>query len=83
MSDKHHQLERDTTKKQPVLGKNAKPFAVQFVFVLFCVFIVVPFIGPYVRPVTDKAVNSALDLACSIGWCTPEAAARLNVTKPQ
>lgn len=71
-------------KREPFFGQNAKPWLIQMAFVVFCIAVLLPFAITYLKPQTDSIVNSIFDVACStIGWCTPEAAARLLASEHQ
>lgn len=69
--------------REPFFGKNAKPFAIQYVVVILMVILVAPIIKPYIGAVTKPLVQSVLDTFCSIGLCTPEAAQRQRESAPQ
>lgn len=78
------ELDPRPKEKQPFFGANAKPFFIQMALVLFCVLVIVPFARPYFEPSIRAGVESLFNGACSsIGWCTPEAAARLNASEHQ
>lgn len=62
--------------REPFLGPNAKAFAIQFVFVLVCLFVIVPLLAPSLRPYSDRMVERGFDALCTIGLCTPEASER-------
>lgn len=67
-------------KREPFFGQNAKPWIIQFAFVIFCIIVVVPWIGGYMDEYAKPWFNAGFDAICSTtGWCTPEAADRLNV----
>lgn len=67
-------------KREPFFGPNAKPFLIQLVFLIFCIIVAVPIINSFSRPYITAMVEGTSDFICSTtGWCTPEAAGRLNV----
>ena len=70
------EIDPEPQKRQPFFGSNAKAFAIQFAVAIVCLFLIVPLIAPFLRPMTDKAVEAGFDALCSIGLCSQEAAAR-------
>lgn len=77
-------IEHDPKRnREPILGPNAKPFAIQFAAAMFMLFAVIPFLTPTLRPYSDGAVNWVLDQFCSIGLCSPEAKGRSLSSGPQ
>lgn len=59
--------------REPIFGRNAKAFAIQFAFALLILFTAAPYAGKFVA-----------DLGCrAIGLCSPEARERIHGLSPQ
>lgn len=75
--DLHHVL----MNREPFFGQNAKAWAIQFAFLIFCIIFVLPwlnrFFDPYARYIVDNA------LCRPTGWCTPGDAETNRVSMPR
>lgn len=74
----------DFGKREPFFGTNAKAWAVQMTFVVFCIVVLLPLSITYLKPHTDNVVNASFDAICAAtGLCSPEAAERTHGSKLQ